>query len=508
MKMRLLGRFVLIASVCGLAPAAALADQDVRSYVTQAGDTCMGIAARELGSASAYKTIHTLNPGLGPEPHKLPVGLTLFLPTLSPDAQIADTLGNVEFRKPEQSLWSAAARGIDLFRAWRVKTERRAAANVAFPDKSELTLREESVLIVYGPTKDRTKTIRARAELQNGSLQTRLADLDAKPLLISTSAGEAEMRSGSAVVRLDAEGNQAVSNLRGKKTVVRGIVGPTKPGGASRVTTSVSVPEGMGTKVMRGQAPMKPRPLPRAPTLSSQAMPPVFALEGVGTALISWEAVPAATQYLASVRRNTDAAPIVMATLPGSATSWRPIVDQSGDYVVSISTIDKDGLESGVNTANFTFVVVKGDTSLALQGSQRGYAVGTLISATGWTCRQASNAPFVEAQLLTRPGVVDIACIDANGREGGFAVPVFPIQLELSASPLRAGDIGEIRISLPSPDVGYEALASPGLTLLPSANTRALSFRVNASPKQRESVQITRSGVVIATIEVPTVTAR
>lgn len=71
----------LLAVVAWSAPALA---QPVREetieYTVQAGDTCVGIAQRELGDREEYVAIHRLNPKLGKLPHVLKPGQKLRLP--------------------------------------------------------------------------------------------------------------------------------------------------------------------------------------------------------------------------------------------------------------------------------------------------------------------------------------------------------------------------------------------------------------------------------------------
>lgn len=475
-----------------------------RHYTVKAGDSCLSIAARELGAASAYKIIHTLNPSLGPEPHTLRSGTVLVLPAIEPDAQIAATLGTVEVRKPEQTLWSAAARGVELFRAWRVKTERRAVANVAFPDTTELTLREESVLIVYGPTKSKTKTLRASAELQTGSLQARLAELDAPPLLIATPAGEAEVADGSAIVRLDAQrGHQAVSNLGGRDMIVRGI-STTKRARGPKSTSAVSVPAGMGTKVIAGQAPMPPRPLPAPPELAAISPTTVFALEGRGLLLLRWTPTTGVANYLVSLARKPDNTVIATATLTGSTSSWRLAIDAPGDYAFSISAIDADGLESREARRDVQVAAVRADTPLAVAKGRRGYAVGSRVEIAGWKCRDAElETEPATAMLLTMPGLRQIVCSDTLGRSDQFEMETFPILLELSAPPRRTGAAGQVRVVLPSPEISYTIKTSPGITATRVDAKNVIEVTANANATEDEWLRVIRNEIVVATIPVP-----
>lgn len=63
------------------APASAQpAREPTVEYIVKAGDTCVGIAQRELGDRDGYVAIHRLNPRLGKLPHVLRAGQRLRLP--------------------------------------------------------------------------------------------------------------------------------------------------------------------------------------------------------------------------------------------------------------------------------------------------------------------------------------------------------------------------------------------------------------------------------------------
>src|SRR5262245_16943758 len=126
----------LVALASTSAARSARADDVVTiDYVVKDGDTCYRIAASELGGRSQLEALHRHNPQLGPLPHHLVAGQILKLPQrkVGPDAHLTGASGVVRFRKPAGSVWDAARRGMELFRAWRVGAEDRSSAEVTFP---------------------------------------------------------------------------------------------------------------------------------------------------------------------------------------------------------------------------------------------------------------------------------------------------------------------------------------------------------------------------------------
>ena len=71
-------------------------------YTVKRGDTCVGIANRELGDRRAYAEIHRLNPRLGHLPHRLRPGMVLRVPgavvATGADARISGQSGTVRVR--------------------------------------------------------------------------------------------------------------------------------------------------------------------------------------------------------------------------------------------------------------------------------------------------------------------------------------------------------------------------------------------------------------------------
>lgn len=193
-------------------------------YVVVAGDSCLSIAKAQLGSGKRYQVIHQLNPWLGPEPHNLVPGTRLKLPlvTTTPDANLAQTRGNVQVRKPATDAWATALRGMDLFRTWRVGSLEKSSADVRFVDSTAMHMRENTVVIIYGPSVARTQTFAAVAELEKGTLETRLAQLgkNTAPQRVLTPSSVASLRRGDALIVVDDKGTSWVGNHAGDAIAV------------------------------------------------------------------------------------------------------------------------------------------------------------------------------------------------------------------------------------------------------------------------------------------------
>ncbi|HVV82186.1 MAG TPA: LysM domain-containing protein, partial [Kofleriaceae bacterium] len=215
---------------------------DTVDYVVKPGDTCYGIAARELGDRSKLNVLHRLNPQLGPLPHHLVAGQILKLPKVShdADAHLTGTAGIVRFRRPAEAVWDAARRGMELFRAWRVGAEDRSSAEVTFLDADRLQLRENTIVIIYGPEAARARVTPNETVLEEGTLRSRLGELS-PTVRVSTPTAIATLAGGSALVGVLA-GSSTVANHEGKPVALAG-----KAGGAVRVAA------GMGTRVAHGK---------------------------------------------------------------------------------------------------------------------------------------------------------------------------------------------------------------------------------------------------------------
>ncbi len=328
--------------------AAAAAAEPTRDYTVRDGDTCLGIVTRELGSSKQLEVLHRLNPGLGPAPHKLKPGQILKLPGTSQvvaDAQLRTPRGKVEVRKAGVADWTAGAGGDSLFRTWRVGTRQQSSARIEFVDSSTIDMREDTVVVIFGPSS--TQQPMARTSLERGALRSRLAALDGKPrMTVSTPSGTAELGEGSALVEVGGGGETRLANHGGKPAQLQNAKGKVKVGA------------GFGSKVVRDKPPTTPTPLPPAPTWVA-ASELVLAWAGDAHPLRGeWAPVATAQMYRIEIAR-TDAVDVVEARLevPATITKLEAANLPAADYVVTVSSVDAGGFEGVASAGRFIQVV-------------------------------------------------------------------------------------------------------------------------------------------------------
>ncbi|MBT8493885.1 MAG: hypothetical protein KJO07_12605 [Deltaproteobacteria bacterium] len=329
MKRHLLPTVLLLT----VATSASAEEVELYDYTIKPGDSCVRVAIRELGDRKGYRQIHKYNK-LGPLPHKLVPGKILKLPRKkrTPDGVLGDKRGKVQVRSPDSS-WTSAVRGTGLFRHWRVGTQQKATASVEFRDRSQLQLREETIVIIYGPSKAKARRVTEAAFLETGALRARLAFPGQQPIAIASAAAMAEFGRGSALIEVDKKKVARVANHGGKPIRVRSK-GGKKP---------VQVAAGFGTKVEKGKEPTPPRPLPPSPKLDFPRR--VFpALGGTSLLAASWTAEPQAVRYRVVVSRDAQGRTPVAAgdvTETGTSVAGLP----PGRYFLTVASVDADGFE-------------------------------------------------------------------------------------------------------------------------------------------------------------------
>ena len=320
----------------GLAWATPARADDTVDYVVKDGDTCYAIAARELGDRAELATLHRLNPQLGPLPHHLVAGQVLKLPgrTVSPDAHLTGASGIVRFRKPAEAVWDAARRGMELFRAWRVGAEDRSSAELTFRDEDRLQLRENTIVIIYGPERVKARLSPTRAVIEQGTLRSRLGELS-PTMEVTTPTAVATIGEGSALVGvLDGGAASTVANHEGRTVALAG-----KAGGAVKVAAN------MGTRVRSGKRPEKPRPLLPPPAWRGTD-PLAFASLGADGATVAaaWEPVAKAAWYRLEVLAPSGTI-VAAAEVPANVTRFELVRVPVGRYQARVSSIDPDRLE-------------------------------------------------------------------------------------------------------------------------------------------------------------------
>ena len=421
MRLSLASLRAAVGAAVVLAASGARADQPPDDYVVQGGETCMEIATKVLGDRRLLPELHRLNPQLGALPHVLRAGQVLKVPHVEhgPDARLTRKIGDVRFRRPSESAWDAAQRGMDLFRAWRVGSEARAAAEITFADTQQLYLREHTVVIIYGPERRRARLDAPEAVLERGTLRSRLAELTGAPVTVTTPSATAELGAGSALVSVDDAGLSTVANHDGRAVALAG-----KAGG------KVAVKAGMGTRVARGQRPEKPRRLPPPPAWITTGPIGALALGDGATIAAQWAPAPKATRYRFELTRG--AALVAAGEVDGTATGFELHGAPPGTYAVQVASIDRDHLEGKPGAA--LAVIVRGaavvapgadapalaalvdDEPLPMAGAPAPLVVarGTRIVTDGSTC--SVGGPPAAVTVIDAVGPASLACAAPDGQ--------------------------------------------------------------------------------------------
>jgi len=442
-------RSALPAAIAAFIAVAAPARADsTRDYVVKAGDTCVSIATRELGGQAQLGEFHRLNPQLGPQPHTLVAGQVLKLPVIEikPDAELASPRGRVEVRRAGTEQWTPGTEGEDLFRTWRVGTRERAAATVKFADTSALDLRENTVIVIFGPSATQQRVLRTSVE--RGALRSRLAALDGGPrLAIETAGGTAELGGGSAVIDVDATGETRLSNHAGRPATL------ATPRGR------VVVNEDHGSKAQRDRPPLPPRPLPPRPAWVRPAEL-VLSWKGEPTSLTgSWAPVAEAAKYRIEIAR-ADTPTVAEARLEVAAAVTRLAAANlpPGEYVVRVSSVDAVGLESRPSDP-LRVQLIEVSRPVAVTGA-------TLTPPPGLPCRAGGEAPAAGAApepvtLVRSPdGIARVTC-GAPGTATTLEIPL-PTPMAIGP-PLLRGKPGEVvRAEIAARGVAPEALRVTG----------------------------------------------
>ncbi len=404
-------------------------------YVVQKGEGCAEIAQRFFGDRNKYTLLHQYN-DLGPTPHNLKPGQVLMIPMerKSPEAELSGLWGPVKAQSPSDSDWRAASRGMDLFRAWRVNSEEKAGAELTFRDSSQLQMRENTIVIVYGGSRTKSQRMLQHAELETGALRSRLGELsgdaadskdpDAGNLQVMTPSGIADLDKAEALVTVDNTKVTRVAN-HGKK--------PVQFSARTKQARPITVDPDMGSKVAPDQAAPEPqRPLPPIPQWG-QSPRRFVALGGKGTLKGSWTKVDKARQYRLEIWREQDGAKaevIQSRTISADATAFEVQEALPGLYKATVSSIDDDQFESRPSEIQ-TFelfaldVVPLGlDRAFAVKDPDDIWIGASIFPPEGVHCR-LGDAPAASTIALNRAGDARLSCVD----DAGLPLPEIALQV-------------------------------------------------------------------------------
>lgn len=508
---------IAIALVIGGAAGESAADEpQLIDYVVKPGDTCMGIAGRVLGDRQRYGLIHKYNPGMGRLPHRLKPGTILKLPDpagfLRPDAKLTAKRGPVEVQKATEVEWGRALRGMDLFRAWKVNSLERASAEITFRDRSLIQMRENTLVVIYGPTSGRVRRQARTAELERGALRSRLGELTGgQGVSVVTPSAEAELGQGSALVSVDDAGTSRVANHAGKPVVVRG---------RTRRRARVVVERGMGSKVERDRSPTKPQPLPPTPGWAASTATRFVDTGQGGTISGEWAPVAGAARYRVEIA-SASGEVLAAVEVPAAVSRFEAHRLPEGSYQVSVAAIDGDGFEGisspprgfevigcqifapGAVDATASAAVAPGPDddqppAVAAPPPPARYLIGTTVVVPAGLSCSIDGGPSSPELILDRPGRHTIGCVDSTGAAAPpLAVEVAAVTAELDRAmpPLPRGRVTAVTLhlasELPLPDrLVARGPAGVALGELVMAPDGVASLAIDPGPDAPDSIAI------------------
>lgn len=437
-------------------PALAHAD---RTYVVRDGDSCLGIANRELGDPAKLDALHAANPQLGKLPHKLKAGQLINLPGGGPaaaDAHLRTMRGRVEVQPAGTEQWDSGTSNQELFRTWRVGTRDRSTAKVEFLDLSTIDMREDTVVMIFGPTSGRASTL--RTQLDRGVLRTRLAALDRgvrgpeRKVTVDTPAGKAELGQGSAVIDVDTTKETRLANHQGKAAKL------------STTRGNVELAPGYGSRAVANKPPSPPIKLLPAPRWESSG---ALALAWQGNPLTlrgSWIAVPGAVKYRLEIALATSPLDVETQTeVPGTITRLEASGLPAASYLVTVASVDKDGLE-GPPSAPLLIQAAELATPRAIAG-------GVFEPPQGLRCARGDLAPIVEAPVILVPdrktGTSRITCASLAGH-ATLELPVAMPVIRWPSRELVRGTLATVDIELRDFDPARLQTIATGVTMIGS----------------------------------------
>ncbi|MEM6994050.1 MAG: hypothetical protein AAF721_26290 [Myxococcota bacterium] len=504
-----------------IAPPQAGPDVVLEDYVVVKGDNCAKIARRRFGQGRHYHILHQYNE-MGPLPHKLVPGTVLRLPAkvpTPPDAELTRTQREVQARAPKEGSWSTALEGLDLFRGWRVNTLQRAFAEVTFRDSTQIHLRENTLVIIYGATGATARRSTTTATLDRGALRSSLGALSGGAKLeVDTPSASTKLEGGWALVTVDDAGASRVANHGDGKANVASKTKKRK---------RVRVAKGMGSKVEKGREPTPPKPLPATPVWTP-GTPTVFVVPagGGGTLRGSWGAVAKAHGYRVELGQDTKGGFVSTAvTVPGNVTQFEAHNLAAGKYFAIVSAVDDDAFESipsrmfhaelreaGLQGGGGTTIDIPAASEEPVAPKPLPVLMGTrLTPPPGLRCAFGA-AELSDAPVATQVGEHDVHCKDDAGADvGGFGVLVYGVQVAPSGAfsdgiALSAGEPTPVTLELQSPGslpATMTAAASEGVTIsdLDTSVPGKISLVLTATPEAvaRGELQLLAGDHVIGT---------
>jgi len=420
---------VAVGSMAAASPARA--QVETTEYTVQEGDTCESIADEYYDHEGGCELIEKYNTSGGEAP-SYEAGEVLELPTkvVKPEAHVDQRYGPVRSREPDRE-WESAVVGQELFESWRVNTLDTARAQLGFRDRSELKMREQTLVIIYGGSREKTQRTRQRAELEEGKLRSRLSELSGEESLqIDTPSARAEANEGEGFYDVEKDGTTRVANHGGEPIEVAGK-------GSAAAQKTVTVREGMGTQVERGKPPSPPEELPPAPEWKPRATGRL-SLGGEPVRLAAaWESVDEASEYFVELAADPEGIEIVESAYVSADITQLEVQElPPGTYYATVSTIDADEFE-GIPSERVEFRVfeVDYDPRSRVDGAEvPTFVVGSRLDLPrGVTCTTSDTEEPSGTVRLGVPGTKTLRCGEGNDRE------IDPLELRVARPDVSFG---------------------------------------------------------------------
>lgn len=504
MKKKLLAALLCLA--WGAPPVlAAKPGSELGEYIVKTGDSCWSIAAKLFGSGNKYKLIHRYN-DLGPMPHLLKPGQVLRLPVDStgPDASVSWIRRDVKAKPPRMHDWLAARKDMALWRLYRVATGDDSAAHIVFEDESDLKLRQQALLVIYGGSarraarkKRKTKT---RVVLEQGTVVGGIREPDAEgSLQVKTKAAQVDLSKAEAQVQVD-EAQAALVSVYLGLALVKGR------------GKQVEVPQDYGTRVEKGKRPETPRKLPARPEWEAELRDLVVLVPPGSPGLFEarWQKARRASRYRIELARDKRFRQVVVDAVVGQGVlRFRAQDLEPGSYYARVSSRDALGLESRPSKRLRVEVAELASSRPLALDAETGYeAVGLLkltLPAIEGLEMSVDGGDYVPAApiRLAEPGEHVIRARLAGQPQGSeLRVKLLAVRAKLvvTGGPLDVG-AAPASVEIEVSDEKGRPAAPPGLTLraapggeLPLEATARGRYRAQvpaALAEHREPVRIT-----------------
>ena len=310
-------------------------------YTVTKGDNLWEFSEKHLDTVMRFDQLRKINNIQNPK--KMPPGSKIRVPlkwvrSNPVPAEIIDIHGSVELFRADGKNQKVTQTGVLIRLGDRIKTSSESTAAIKFADDTIMTLHADSLIrFDHLSAHGTTGMVDSRLHLIDGRIDTRVT-----PAVGPGSRFEIHTPSAISAVR-GTEYRTAVSEKENASSI-EVLHGKVAVKGAKKQRL---INAGFGTKVAKGQAPIAPRKLLKAPILAD--MPE--RIRTIGWTL-SWEKLKGATQYRVEVSDQDSFNTIIWQKKTEYAKVGLPdLVD--GQYFVRVRGIDELGLEGTQKTTPF-----------------------------------------------------------------------------------------------------------------------------------------------------------